>query len=441
MTTHKRSIIVSERSTEKRIRTVYENGWIDYEKHVFTDQVVKKHFPDMVRGFHATQLSYEMMHDIGLPYTVLQAFRTQQYDYCLMKDKITVDSLKINDPIAIDGVFMDNDGNTRFAQVKYHSRPIQISDLGMFLVEASRRAARGLSPPILISNAGVTAQTAAVSREQQMRFDYVTIPQHKQFTSQDISIMSSKTTDYDDSMNLRQCQIDCLQRYTESDKSKPFVNALPPGAGKTLLAAIMIEQSGKLINVLASPVLALAQQNLERIDFYLTQKNIKHQSFMFNSNGSTDTDAILDVISAVADETQFFISTTYDSSEKLSDCLQSFPSEMIQVYFDEAHHLNNTTDDLFELTCNPVLMSGTWAGIRSLYIENLPDTNKCVLTIKDAIKAKYLSEYDVFIPHGLTPQQIESATAEQKMEFLMTTLVRYGKIRTIVYAGECRINV
>jgi hypothetical protein len=204
-------------------------AWRSYEMMVFTKEVIEEYMPHMTHGFHSTELSYESLHNLDLPYEVLQQYRSQQYSYCLMPDKVAVADLKINDPIAIDGIFLDHAGQVRFAQVKHHSRPIQIADLGMFLVEASRRAARGLSPPILITSSGVTAQTAAVSKEAQLRFEHVTIPHSVDAVLVAAVEATAETSDYDNSLHLRQCQTDCLDAYLQSDKTHPFVNGSPPG--------------------------------------------------------------------------------------------------------------------------------------------------------------------------------------------------------------------
>jgi len=237
-------------------------------------------------------------------------------------------------------------------------------------------------------------------------------------------------------------QIEAYNKLKDSNRS---ILNLPCGMGKTLTSVMIGRDYDNIIII--SPLLAYAQQNLERFDSELNIEGYK--TIKVNSEGTRDENEILDKLSK---NKKNILSFTYKSVDVLIKILNKINNYI--VILDEFHNLSK--NDIFfkeNGSENTPLCKLLYSNAKILFMSATPKffnfedsdkineeifgNNSYSFTLGRGITEKHICDYELYLPDLRTKATISDIIQEVSVDQFDLDLVSKGKfiIRGMLETG------
>lgn len=237
-----------------------------------------------------------------------------------------------------------------------------------------------------------------------------------------------------------------IEAYNKLKNSNRAILNLPCGMGKTLTSVMIGKEHDNIIII--SPLLAYAQQNLERFDSELNIEDYK--TIKVNSEGTRDEIEILDKLSK---NKKNILSFTYKSVDILIKILNKINNYI--VILDEFHNLSK--NDIFykdNSVENTSLCKLLYSDSKILFMSatpkffNFEDSDKIneeifgnniySFTLGRGITEKHICDYELYLPDLRTKTTISDITQEISIDQFNLDLVSKGKfiIRGMLETGS-----
>ncbi len=218
-----------------------------------------------------------------------------------------------------------------------------------------------------------------------------------------------------------------LRDFHEDPEIAVGVLTMPCGTGKTLTVSQWLRGATCDIVVYVAPLIALVDQNAERIGKFLpTHEHVRIHS---GPGGTTDLERIDHVLSTAE---RVFVATTFDSfRDILLPLKDSLAESNVVVVIDEAHDFNG----LDELDGFPKV-----ALVTATPPSAFEDVASEIFTYKlgDAIAAKHVCDYNIWVPdvESTIPDELERISHDalaHKALFIVNNMLLKGARRCIAY--------
>lgn len=250
----------------------------------------------------------------------------------------------------------------------------------------------------------------------------------------------------DNNIILRPYQLEAIENL---NKNWDGVGSLimPCGTGKTIVFCEFLKYNQPKNIIVINPLKLLTEQNLSILERCLPD----YESLLFDSNGTTNFNDVLNLLNK---NKKCIISTTYISAQQKLKLLfennNNFNTEDTILIVEEAHNLlNNNELIIFIKKFSKVLLVTATPPIKMEDI--LPSKNIYTYSLNEAIKNKYICDYQIYLPFIENKESIINVPENlfvidenimKKCLFFINGLMRTGSIRTIVYLkniSECNI--
>jgi superfamily II DNA or RNA helicase len=220
---------------------------------------------------------------------------------------------------------------------------------------------------------------------------------------------------------------------------------LPCGTGKTFIACKYLENKSYKNIFIFSPLRMHAKQFLKEIKLHLPEYNSLLADS--DSDGSLDINDIKKILNK-----KTIISTTFKSAKDTISLLFDDKMDMKNsiLIVDEAHNLinNNELNDIIKKFNKVLLMTATPPSIMN---EKFDSENIYKYSMCDAIKNKYVCDYNIYLPLIIDEEIAIDKPAElnkldndlcKKGLFIVNGMLKTGSKRCIVYLSsieECSL--
>jgi len=225
--------------------------------------------------------------------------------------------------------------------------------------------------------------------------------------------------------------------------------SLPCGCGKTYTSYLISEKYSHIIII--SPLKEFANQNLNR---FIEYGYNKLNTLLVDSDGIRDIENIKKFIK---ENEKLIISTTYNSMDLISNCLNLFNNPLFII--DEFHNLskaniNDETNDIYKLLISNhkiLFMSATPRIYDIEYDEELNDIEWLFgniiyqMKFNDAISNKYITDYKIWLPSihenneeldkELSIYDIDD-DIKNRCKFLFSCISNNGSRKCIIYCKD-----
>jgi superfamily II DNA or RNA helicase len=236
-------------------------------------------------------------------------------------------------------------------------------------------------------------------------------------------------------------QLEAFQQFKNNFKNRAILS-LPCGTGKTYITFLCCTLYKQII--ILSPLKEFAKQNLNKIIEYGYNNN----TLLVDSDGERD----IDNINKFINNEYFLISSTFCSI----DVISKLKLDNVLFIIDEFHNLskNNVTDknnDFYKLLNSNYNILFVSATPRVYELED-EDYNESVfgntiynMTFTDAIKNKYITDYNIWLPsiHEDNKQLEEelsiydiNSVIKAKCNYLFSCLLNNGSRKCIIYCVD-----
>ena len=177
-----------------------------------------------------------------------------------------------------------------------------------------------------------------------------------------------------------------LEAYNILKTHNKCILSLPCGMGKTYVASMLANDYNNII--ILAPLRYLAQQLLINMSTYLDNQ---YNPILVSMDGSRDIDKIKSYMG-----NKNIFSCTYDSSDVMIQLINQL--DKVYLIIDEFHNLSSNNIGNNESNINKIMTS----TIKHLYlsatpIKNFICDNKYEYSWQDAIKNKYICDFDIII--------------------------------------------
>lgn len=242
---------------------------------------------------------------------------------------------------------------------------------------------------------------------------------------------------FEKNVALRDYQLDALKRL-EATWTGIKSLILPCGTGKTKICGHYVENAKFKTVIFASPLRIQAKQIFDRIKPFLSD----HSSLLLDcdSDGSTKFESVSKIINK-----NCFISSTFKSFEEVlcnlfnEDTKYDLLNSILVI--DEAHNLTNNESMIKLVQKFPKVLLVT-ATAQSNMDEIIGSDTIFTYSITDAIKNKYICDYNIYLPvitqdesHIEKPRELEKSNNvfHSKCLFIINGMLKTGSRRCIVY--------
>jgi superfamily II DNA or RNA helicase len=329
--------------------------------------------------------------------------------------------IKYND-YGIDILAKDSDGNYYPCQAKhYTSRKVRASDIGTFtIVIICQTKSSGYL---------YTTGKLEINLKENIMNSEGRIVHHRIDFKLDTDIVKEEID-----MTLRNYQQDAIKaivEFNDTDESKAIIE-MTCGTGKTLIIGHALKQMHHNKIVCIAPLRISTEQLYNRIQPFLNDH--KHLLVDSDNNGTTDIEEIKEFMK----NEKYVIYSTFKSFKEI--LWGNFEDDEYLVV-DECHNLLNKKD-LVDI-CNSFDGLFVSATIPEELFEVLNAKKIYHYGIVNAIKDKYICDYEIYLPY-IVDNNIEVNAPEVykndlgiKSLFLATGMLRTGSRRCVAYLRTC----
>jgi len=225
---------------------------------------------------------------------------------------------------------------------------------------------------------------------------------------------------------LRHYQIEAIQAILGERSGRKYIE-IACDLGKTLIAGHVLKESDYKKIICIAPLRVSVEQLKNRISPFLDNK---YKCLLVDTEGTIDID---EIELEIKNNEYLVIYITYKSAQ---DLLNEIVTGNEYLIVDEVHNALNMSDFINKFD-NCLLMSAIIP--EELYEEFEDVENVFIYGISDAIKNKYICDYEVhlpFIDNGVI-EVSKNFPGDAKVEFLITGMLKTGSRRCIVYLKSC----